>query len=698
MADNSVFITGAAEGSLASAFNGIPPWASQKTAEDIEGILQKSLSIQAKTFAQILKTATAKGAGLSEKEIKDVNDELEKLHKNLKNDNEDEEKKKNRAKREKQEEEKKDLQTRLVTKGLTALVGAGTNILEIQKQYFSTSEDLFKSGINLLEGQKDGVTSMMSLNQIVTLTGLRLETFQKVVEKYNSSINAIGVNKFAKTLSLTSTKLISLGYNSEEQAELLGTLVDSESSYIDIRGKSEEQLADDAERLGRQMTRLSLMTGQTNAQLQENLKSLAKNTDSTVVAAVYGEEAAERMNVFSASFKDADVGKMFQTLAATDSPAITKVFQSLAKAGAAPLAETFTDIATRARDGAISAQEANKRATDAAMNISGTALQTLQRNAAAGVEGSQETLDFVTKLRAQGNTTSKATEKQVDAAIEAQASLSRFSTALKQTASLGQRTFPLLESQVNAASWALEKFNKGVIAATDIFGAETRSLIAVGVQIFAGLASLVLSAKGLTGNFNLLKSAGTLVWDGIKFLESGFMSVGRALFGLLNPFGKVVAAFAIGNVIGTVLYEMFSNFKWFNNMMDKIFAGLDHIAKYIPGLSGDAKERIATREKIAAQAQAQSSAKKSVISVPKEPTQSTINSPSASPVEVPKDFSTGEPMPAIPNHAATIPPPSSNDINSVMTYQTSILVQILETSQNLVSVNKDILKYSKVHS
>jgi hypothetical protein len=191
-----------------------------------------------------------------------------------------------------------------------------------------------------------------------------------------------------------------------------------------------------------------------------------------------------------------------------------------------------------------------------------------------------------------------------------------------------------------------------------------------------------------------------MLWDGIKFLGSGIMSAGRALFGLLNPVGKVIAAFAAGYAIGTIIYEMISKFDWFNNMMDKIFAGLDHVMKYIPGLSGDAKERIATREKIAAQAQAQASAKKSTISVPKEPAQTTIKSPSAVPPSPEKTTvsPSGEPVAATPSLAATVPPPSSNDINSVMTYQTSILVQLLETSQNLVSVNKDILRYTKAHS
>jgi hypothetical protein len=697
MADNSVFITGAAEGAFAEALNGIPPWATQKTAEDIEKALNKILGVQTKALAQAIKCCKGAG-GDGSSNSKTVNDELDKLVKNLKRVNEEDGKKKKREKDE--DKEGKDALGRskkqksideLWLKSMIALTSVGANILGVQKQYFTTSEDLFKSGVNLLSGNDTTTSSMMSLNQIVILTGLRLETFQKVVEKYTSSINAIGINKFAKTISLTNTRLVALGYSSEQQAELIGTLVESESSYADIRGKSSEQLANDAVRLGNQMTRLSILTGQSSAQLQENVRSLSKNTDSTVVAAVYGEKAAERMNIFSASFKDADIGAMFQKLAAATQPAITKTFQSLVQAGQAPLAEEFTRIAVAARDGVISAEQAQKQTTDLAQRVNSTTLQSLALLADKGVDGAAETLSIITKLRAQGNTTSKATEKQVDAAIESQAALSRFSTALAATDSLMQRTFPLLESQVNLASSALEKFNAMVKSSTDIFSAETRSWIGVGIQVIAGLA---LIATKFGGIFDMVKGAISILWDGILF-------VGRGLVSLLNPIAKVAAAFAAGYAIGTALNEILSNFDWFNNMMDKVFSGLDHILKYIPGFSTDAKERIVSKERIAAQgATTVQKSSNTIISVPKEPARTTIVSPSAVSPEtiLPNSPSATPAKPISLPAAATDKSLSSNEINSTLTYQTAILTQILEASQNLVSVNRDILKYAKVHS
>lgn len=687
MADNSVFITGSEEGALAKAFDGLPPWASQKTSEDILKVLKASLGIQSKALAQMLKTGQSGAGGMSSKDVKDAGDEFAKISKTIQKLNEEEEKslkrKKKEDKTEKDREKSKSAAATILTSALSALTGAGMKLFGVQKQYFATSEDLFKAGVNLLSTSENQTSSMMSLNEMVTLTGLRLETFSKVVLKYTDSINAVGVTKFAKTISLTNTRLSDLGYSSEQQAELIGTMIDAQSSYTDIRGKSERELADDAVRLGNQMTRLSLLTGQSNAQLQENIKSLAKNSDSTVVAALYGQEAANRMNNFAASIKDANLAKSLQTLAASGQPQVTKMYQDFAKAGLGDVAQAMTQISVAARDGAISSEEANKRLTALGQNIDPSKLAGLQTLAQVGSAGAQETLDTIVALRSQGNKTSKASTEQTDAAIKAQSSLSAFSTELERSKSLAESAFPLLESQVDLATAGLKAFNNTVAGITGSVGAETRSWIAIAVE---ALAVLAIAGTKVTGVFNLLRSGGGLLID-------GFMSVGSRLLSLINPIAKVAAAFAAGYAIGTVIYEMISKFDWFNNMMDKIFSGLDHILQYIPIIGSDAKERIKSRA-------AAASVSPGAITVPKEPARSTIKSPSAVPADatkataaaVPASDTTSDEVAGIAN------PPRTADINSTLSYQNSILVQLLESSQNLVSVNRDILKYAKVHS
>ena len=700
MADNSVFITGSEEGALAKAFDGLPPWASQKTSEDILKTLRQSLGVQNKTLAQMLKTATAGGTGLSSKDVKDAGDEFAKISKTIQKLNEEEEKSLKRKKKEdktdKDRESRESASSTILTTALTALTSAGSKLLGVQKQYFTTSEDLFKAGINLLSTSENQTSSMLSLNEMVTLTGMRLETFSKVVLKYTDSINAVGVTKFAKSISLANTRLIGLGYSSEQQAELIGTMVDAQSSYTDIRGKSERDLADDAVRLGNQMTRLSILTGQSNAQLQENIKSLAKNSDSTVVSALYGEKAAERMNNFSASIKDANLAKSLQTLAASGQPQVTKMYQDFAKAGLGDVAQAMTQVAVAARDGAISSEVANKRLTALGQNIDPTKLANLQRLSQVGADGAQSTLDAIVGLRAQGNKTSTANAGQADAAIKAQSSLSAFSTELEKSKSLVERAFPLLEDQVDLATTALKAFNNTVTSVTDMLSATTRSWIAVGIQ---ALAVVVTAIGSLVTAFGILKL-------GSGSLLDKFAAVGRGLWSLLNPIAKVVAAFAAGYAFGTVLYEMISKFDWFNNMMDKIFSGLDHILKYIPIVGSDARERIKTREKEAAASSVtpiigsgKPTTATTTTTVPKEPARSTIKSPSAVPADTAKTSTASTTTAAVDSAIAGIPiTPRPADINSTLSYQNSILIQLLESSQNLVSVNKDILKYTKVQS
>ncbi|HEY6437394.1 MAG TPA: hypothetical protein VIY47_12450, partial [Ignavibacteriaceae bacterium] len=242
MADTTTIITGVADGAFETAFDGLPEWATQDTLEVIEGILKNLLKTQNISLAQQMKSASAKGQGLDPKEIEKLNDEVQDLVKSFKAASDEEPNRKKRANDLKKEEEEelkrkkkqaaKDL---LFDKVTGALIGAGTKLLEVQKQYFITSDALFKSGVNMLAGQDATASSMTVLQGMVDKTGLKLEILQEVVQKYSSSINAISITKFGSTLKSTNARLIELGYSSEQQAELLGTMVETESSYADIR-------------------------------------------------------------------------------------------------------------------------------------------------------------------------------------------------------------------------------------------------------------------------------------------------------------------------------------------------------------------------------------------------------------------------------------------------------------------------------
>jgi hypothetical protein len=686
MADTSVFINGVADGAFVDALNGLPPWATEDTASQIEGTLKKLLGIQTNALSQLVKGAKAGGA-LNATQVQKTNDELDKFTRNLKRVNEEDAKVKKSATR--KEKEDKDEETRTKKKKTSdeamskiwgALAAVGAKVLESQTQYFETSDDLFKSGVNLLNGNDTTSRSMMALNQIVTLTNVRLEIFQKIVEKYSSSINAVGVTKFAKTISLASVNLTKLGYSSQDQIDLIGNMIESESAYSDLRGKTQQELASDAEQYGKQIKNLSLLTGQSVDKLKQNTTAASKNSDIMAVQARYGKEAADRVLALSAAVPEATDSII--ALASSNSKANEAVFQMLAKSGTAEQAQAFSDTITQLTKGTIDAETAVKKLGDNANKFTDAQILSLRTQVTAGTEGAKGAQDFIYALRGAGNKNSKATQGQTDAATKSQASIAAFSSALEESRTQMQRAFPLLEDQLDLATGQMKMFNNAMHSLTDIIDVNTRSWIGAGLVLV-----------GLISGFKLIGQTFSILGD-------VFPTVARALAGLAGPIKAVTVAFVAGYAVGTAIYAMISNFKWFNNMMDKIFSGLDHIIQHIPGIGGDAKERIATREKL--EQMGSGVPGKSEISVPKNPSPSTINSPSAVPATPANtQADTTSPVAAETSQAAVgsgiEKPPRTSDINSLLTYQSAILEQILNASNNLVSVNRDILKYSKVH-
>lgn len=699
MADTSVFINGAAEGAFTDALNGLPAWATEDTLLLVESHLRKSFDVQKKGFDELLKQIgnVATSTGSNPATQKAANDALDTYLKELKKTNEELEKDRNKKKKDDTDKEsktkKQKIMSEAMTKVLTGLIAAGTKILKVQDQYFNTSNDLFKSGINLLAGQNETQSSMLSLNQMITLTGLRLETLQKVVEKYTSSINAVGLLKFTKTLSLTNQKMQQLGYSTEEQAELLGTLVESESSYSDIRSKTTQQLADDAFRLGGQLNKLSLTTGISNAQLQDNIKALAKNSDSMVVSAIYGEKAAENMNLLAASAKDTDIGNMFQKIAAAVTPEITAPFKALNASGLGEQAVQLTRIIQASRDGSISATQAMEQTTAVAKSMNSAQIQALKIQEQAGTEGASEAITVIAKLRAQGNTLSKATDGQAKQAVDNQAKLSAFSSEVERARAQMQKTFPLLEEQVEHATTALKLFNDTLDRITGSMSATTRSWIGVGIEAAALVVSLAASVFGLKTITGSMTKIPGMIGDAASGLRSSINSLGPIL-------GKLGAGLGVTAAAAFAAYEVWNLAKASKALYD---------IKNREGVKSSAGQSVEDRKKNFTpdewkrwnQIEAESKAPRSQISVPKNPTQSTINSPSAVSANETKpdtDVSAGAPTVASAAVGSGIEkPPSTSDINSLMTYQNSISEQVLLGINNLVSVNKEILKYSRVN-
>ena len=214
---------------------------------------------------------------------------------------------------------------------------------------------------------------------------------------------------------------------------------------------------------------------------------------------------------------------------------------------------------------------------------------------------------------------------------------------------------------------------------------------------FKSVVSLLVKGLGSVGEFIAggFRSLFGGLSKGVGFIGELFGTFGGIALRFIGIIGWLVTAFEVGYKVGTYIYEMVKDFQWFNTMMTTIFKGLDHVLQYIPGSVGsDARERIAASDKASATT---IDAKKSTeISIPKSPAASTIDSPSAK--SVPSPSTGSSPVNTVDNTQvapAKDKSADSNDINSMMASHNSLLEQLLVAMHNSVSVNKDILRYTK---
>jgi hypothetical protein len=700
MADNNVFITGAAEGAFAEALNGIPPWATQKTAEDIEKLLNKLLGVQSKALAQAIKCCKGAG-GDGTTNPKQVNDELDKLAKHLKRTNEENGKKRKRDKEEdkeykdKENRSKKSRALELLQQKITSgIVGVGDKVKDVFTSYVSISDDLYQSGINLLNGNNSTTESFESMQQMVTLTGLRLETFQKVVDKYTQSINAVGISKFAKTISKSNLELTRLGYNSEQQADLIGTLIESESSYSDIRNKSAEQLSNDAIRFGKDIRNLSQLTGQSIEKLKQNNLTLSKTNEAWVLAARLGPEATERIRGIANAFEDSDVKDLVMKFASSVSTANEDIFKTLNTAGLGAEAVQLQQIFQSAARGTISQEEALRRASDISIKIqqNRAKVEALEAQRLAKNPEASRAISMFRSLSETGGRLSRATRQQTEAARESAAGVSSLQTQWERFLSTPEQAFRPLNSQINIATAGLAAFNDMLKLNIDRFESSTRSWIGVGAMVAGALGTIYLAVK----------SGSSLLTDAFGKSSKGVGAAGKELGGTVGRVGSTLGFLAKGlGVVGAAFAGYEIGDKIVNPLIDGFISKMTGRENTLGGwlydtFSSDNKkveEMLRPNQVNAKPATTQAPPARST-----PPVQTKIESPSAVPPEETRPSPAATAAAPAPAEAAMDKPSKSSDINSTLAYQNTLLVQLLESSQVLVSVNKDILKYSKVHS
>lgn len=704
MADSTVHITGSESGAFTAAYDGLPAWATEGTLSTIHGILVKSLKAQESSLKQLsnlLRKAAGKtGAGGADPEVKKYlaslaksGEAADKFRQELEEAN-----KAVRAKRE--EEEKSATSIASWTTVLSSLAGVGNKALDIQKQYVTTSTDLFNAGINLLAGQEDGVTSMQSLNQMVARTGIRLENLQKVVEKYSSSINAVGITRFSKTLARANSSLESLGYSSQEQAELLGSMMEAQSSYSDLRNKTDQELAAGAIQFGQQLNRLSLLTGQSRAALMENIKTMSANSDSMVIASIAGRDAAARVTNFATSFKDSNIQNMIQRFAAATDAAQDGMYQSLVRATGGPQAAQFAETSQQLRDGMISEVEARERMIGIASRLSDADIQALKRQQLAGNVDATPALEAIAALRMAGYRTSQATDEQADAAVRSRATVAGLATEIERTASLTQVAFPALESSITALTATMRTLNSAAVPLATGIGATVGNFLsstAVVAGFTAQVALTILSLRAL--NSAVRDISGMAQGQAGTGAANGTGAARRRNMGRIGAGVGAVSGLGINYAGGLAEEAGYTRTGAALEIGGAALTGASTgamLGSFIPGLGtiiggavgGAVGTAIGTYQNW-----------DTLTGAPKEPKRSTIDSTS--------DVAAKTKMPEATDKSTTLSTaaPATTDtvtgtgsINSIMTQQVRILNEILTGTLKLVSVNNEILRVSRTHS
>ena len=686
MADNSVFITGAAEGAFGDALATLPQWATEKTALKISGLLQQ----QVKALNAVLR-ASGTGASSKSASTAEVESELAKLSKSLIAQNKEAAKKLKQAK-EQEEADKKSLiggkqfankwqKAAFVLDGLAVV---GKKVLDTEKQYIKTYDAMFTSGVNVLAGQNSTADGFQALNHVVTLTKVRLEVLQEVAQKYAASINAFGFNKFAKSLSSSTKQLESLGFSSRESAELLGAYTETAQGYNDIRGLSEKEMSNDVIKFGAAITKLSLATGMSRDQMLNNTKAIAKSVDASLLFSKYGKESAGKMIAFASSFADQSLGKELVSMATQNINALNSTFTSLNSVGLGPFAMHLQNIMKNKGATGEAHEVTNKKIEALVGTITAAEKNNMKIMAEAGNPLAAQAQEFINNLSQYDRGQSKQTPAEIEAAIATKAAAARLQTQIEATAASAQAAFAPTIDQINILTKSMTLLNGAIYGVIENTKSEARSWAAVGLMAAGSLATGLAMVAQVKTIMNLTRAATTAasVASAAGTAAAGTAAAGTAAAGTAAAgAGTMVAGAAVAGLAGWAAGKL---------IVEPL------IEAAIEKVSGVKGRTIGSAIYDQLNPDSAFDGRPTQLSVPKAPAQSTIQSPAA--VPVPPVTNALEATPTASTTSTASPGANkqgSNEINNILIAQTNLLEQIRLASVKSVEVSEDILRYTR---
>lgn len=559
MADNSVFITGIADGVMQQAMDELPPWATQKTAQDIEKVLRDTLKMQTKAFSNLAKALTSKpgsgGPGAVDDEFKKLADELKKegakRRKRAKDDEDEHNKEKKRWK------DYDSRHPRLMAMW-SALIWAGDKVKDTFIQNVKAYDELTKAGINVVAGFDSASSGFRSLSDLVAITGVRYTELTAALTKYNTAINAIGLNKFAKAVAASTRDMQALGFTAKESGELLGSYLESQRGYTDAQNRTYQELSEDLKKYGERITKLSMITGQSRMVIMANIEAISKSNEASILAANLGHDAADATIAFIGSIKNQNLGKAILKMMTDQIKPLNETFMSFQKIGLGGFGQKLMAF-TQSLKGLDPAEAAQRIKQFEAQNRAEIEYGKQQANLYSQVPElageANKALTTFNELQQTARSTVELSEADLEKLKKTNAARTRLSNEWEKLQSIFQRTFSMTLPLMEFMADVLTVVNKGLETVSDFLKNNTlkdlwtRLFSITKEQFVNGAKSMWESIKSFftIENFKvIIKSVGESIKEGISNVLNAPLSdlVGTILLAV-SAFAALKAAISV---------------------------------------------------------------------------------------------------------------------------------------------------------
>lgn len=548
MAEN-VNIVGFPASVLKDALNEVPPWATEKTAKQLEILLSRSIKVQeqsAKKLIEAVKDGITKGTDISLEPLHDYLDELEKANEQLKKNRKNEEDAEaERKKREKAEQDRMTYAADTIIAGMTKI---SLSIRSSLSSSIKAFRDLDNAGVGVSSGFGDVSSGFRSLGHISKNTGVRISELSGILKQYSTAINVAGMAKFTKIVGESSKVLNDFGYTNKEAAELLGAYLETERSRGEDATRSQFSMRKQVEMFGKTVRELGKTSGLAREEILANLKAQSASTDSFVNAIKLGADAGKNIDLFVASLKDQDLARKISEMMTTEFKTINKTYMDLVKTGNGALASSFSQVLESAKGLDPAAQKkmlmdwaaANESALDQA------AVQS-QRMKDAGVEGAVESLATIRSLKTELKSyRSMSDEERAADEKAAEASAELASEYEKLKAQLTTLITPIA-SLVKGLTFAISIVNTAISSVAGVINSLNENTTSVILHVVGVLTGLAAAGLALSKAIFLVNGAMALFRAGlIKSIANRIMGIP-----LVPGTGGVAGAGGIAGTAGT---------------------------------------------------------------------------------------------------------------------------------------------------